>query len=103
MSLDNNNLETIIMTIISNAGTAKSLAIEAIRNIKDKNKDLAKENIEEARKLLNKAHNAQTQLLHSEAAGDGVDVSLLLVHAQDHLMTSITTVDIVSELIEIFD
>lgn len=102
MSLENNNLETIIMTIISNAGTAKSLAIEALRNVKEDNKDLAEENIKEARELLNLAHKSQTQLLYAEAAGDGVDVSLLLVHAQDHLMTSITTVDIVSELIDFY-
>ncbi|ETJ35662.1 Lichenan-specific phosphotransferase enzyme iia component, partial [human gut metagenome] len=50
---------------------------------------------EEARKLIEKAdkelaesHKVQTSLIQNEAAGKKTEVSLLLVHAQDHLMTS---------------
>ena len=44
----------------------------------------------------------QTQLIES-AAGEGkMKVSLVLVHAQDHLMTSILAKELIAELIAIY-
>ena len=36
-----------------------------------------------------KAHQVQTDLIQKEAAGERNEVTVLFVHAQDHLMTSI--------------
>ena len=48
---------------------------------------------------LQKAHNAQTDLLAAEASGQKVEMGILLVHAQDHLMTSMLAIELIQELI----
>jgi len=52
---------------------------------------------------LIEAHHAQTGLLTQEASGDPVELSLLMVHGQDHLMTSIAFKDLAREIIEVYE
>lgn len=42
-------------------------------------------------------------MLTQEARGNATPISLLLVHGQDHLMTSITFVDLARELVSIYE
>ena len=72
------DMELIIFEIISNGGNAKALVYEEARKL-----------LEEADTFLNKAHQVQTDLIQKEAAGERNEVTVLFVHAQDHLMTSI--------------
>ena len=55
--------------------------------------------MESAEKSSLKAHQAQTSLLVSEANGNAVNLNVLLVHAQDHLMTSMLALELIQELI----
>ena len=48
------------------------------------------------------AHNAQTSLIQAEAGGDKAEFSLLLCHAQDHFMTTMTLKDVAIEIIDIY-
>lgn len=48
------------------------------------------------------AHNIQTALLTKEAQGDHTPVDVLLVHAQDHLMTSILAKELIEQMIELY-
>ena len=77
-------MELIIFEIISNGGNAKALVYEAMEE-SEKGRKL----LEEADTFLNKAHQVQTDLIQKEAAGERNEVTVLFVHAQDHLMTSI--------------
>lgn len=98
-----NNLMETIMGLIVNGGDAKSSAMEAIHSAKEEKFDEAKKKLEEADEALRKAHNAQTSMLTKEASGDNVEVSLLMVHAQDHLMNAITFKDLAEELITVYE
>ena len=83
------DMELIVFEIISNGGNAKALVYEAIKaSEKGKFKE-ARELLNEADTFLNKAHQVQTDLIQKEAAGERNEVTVLFVHAQDHLMTSI--------------
>ena len=42
-------------------------------------------------------------MLTKEANGESAPLSLLMVHAQDHLMTSITFVDLAKEVVEVYE
>ena len=44
----------------------------------------------------------QTQLLTKEANGERSEVSLLMVHAQDHLMNAMTVKDLATEIVDIY-
>jgi PTS system cellobiose-specific IIA component len=57
--------------------------------------------MEKADEEVGKAHDIQSTLLQKESAGDTVNVSILFVHAQDHLMTSISEKNLIREIIEL--
>ena len=41
-------------------------------------------------------------MLTAEAQGKKVELTLLIVHAQDHLMTAITYVDLAEEIVHLY-
>ena len=92
----------VVMGIIMQAGNAKAAAMQAITAAKEGNFDKADEFIKQANKDLVNAHNVQTDMLTKEAQGDHVNVELYMVHAQDHLMTAITFIDVAKEMVELY-
>ena len=96
-----NDLDMIVMDIIVPAGNARSLAIEAIRFARTGDFVQAEGKLKECEAELTEAHHAQTDLLVDESNGKPTPVSLIMVHAQDHLMNALTVKDLVSEMIAI--
>lgn len=96
------DLELIIMNIINYSGEARSLSMEAIQFAKDGEYEKAQDNIDKANENISKAHKSQTELIQSEARGDRSEISLLLVHAQDHLMNAITVKDLAREFVDLY-
>lgn len=82
-------MEDIIFSIISYGGDAKALSYEAIEASDEGDFEKAEDLLKEADESLKVAHNTQTQMLTDEINGNNKEVSLLMVHAQDHLMTAI--------------
>ena len=95
-------MEEQIMSLIVHSGEARSYAIEAIADAKEGNLDEANAKLKKSEEELGEAHNTQTALIQAEAGGDKVEFSLLMVHAQDHFMTSMTLKDLAKELVEIY-
>ena len=73
--------------------------MEALQEAKKKDFEAAREKIAEAEAELLQAHKFQTQLIHAEAGGEQLDIPIILIHAQDHLMT-VTLKDLAVEMIE---
>lgn len=96
-------MEEIILNIIMHSGEARSYSIEAISLAKAGNFEKARELICLADEELGYAHNSQTSLIQGEAINDEIQFSLLLVHAQDHLMTTMTFKDLAVEIIEVHE
>lgn len=96
-------MEDIIMNLIVHSGEVRSYSMEAIQCAKKGNIDAARELMENAEKELSQAHNVQTALIQKEASGEKTEVSLLMVHAQDHLMTSMTLKSLAMEIIDIHE
>ena len=57
--------------------------------------------ISKADAALLEAHNLQTQFLAQEASGTKTEITALFVHSQDHLMTSITEINLIKEMIDL--
>lgn len=89
-----------IMAIITSAGDAKSDAFEALETAKEGDFDTAKTLMEKSRVTMLEAHKAQTKLLQKEAQGEDMKISILLIHAQDHLMTAKLAQELIEQLIE---
>jgi PTS system cellobiose-specific IIA component len=96
-------MEELIFKIIVNGGDARSRAMKAISEAKKGNIDKAKEFIEESNTFLNNAHGVQTELIQNEAAGNKTEMSLFMVHAQDHLMNAMTVRDMANEFIGMYE
>lgn len=93
------NMEEVAMKLVGYAGESRSLAFEALHHAKNKDFHRAKELIEEAKVHSFKAHEIQSELIFEEADGNKVEMGLLLVHAQDHLMTSMLARELIDEII----
>lgn len=91
------------MQLMLNAGDAKAAAKDALKLARKGETDAAKDKMATAKELVNTAHNIQTKMLTAEAQGKKVDLSLLIVHSQDHLMTAITYVDLAEEIIHLYE
>lgn len=96
-------MEEIILNIIMHSGEARNYSMEAIALAKSGEFVKARELITKADEELGYAQNSQTSLIQGEAANDKIEFSLLLVHAQDHLMTTMTFKDLAMELIEVHE
>lgn len=88
--------------IVAHAGDARSSLLEAINAAEQGEFDKAEQLVEEAGESIKEAHNAQTQMLAQEAAGEEVEVGFIMVHGQDHLMTTLLLRDIVGHLINLY-
>lgn len=93
----------VSMDIICNAGEARSLAILAVEEAKNGNVAKAKEMLVEAKEVMNNAHNAQTKLITQEMSGDPVAINVLLIHSQDHLMTTIAYHQMAENTIDLWE
>ena len=100
---EENDLEEVVMGLIINAGNARSLAYTALRQAKQGDFAAAKATMEQSRQALSDAHRVQTQLIESDEGEGKMKVSLVLVHAQDHLMTSMLARELVVELIALHE
>lgn len=96
-------IQMLSFNIILHAGNARSNAMEAISLAKEYRFGEAREKIEEADQEFAKAHHEQTTLLQQEANGIKSDITIILVHAQDHLMTAMTVKDLANEMIDMYE
>ncbi|MGD8111845.1 PTS lactose/cellobiose transporter subunit IIA [Vibrio sp. NTOU-M3] len=91
--------EIVVMEIICNAGEARSLCFEALRLSRAKQFAQAEEKLASAKECLNKAHLVQTQLIEQDMGEGKVPMTLVMVHAQDHLMTTILAHELAAEMV----
>lgn len=101
MNENNDELLQTIMGLIMNGGDAKSCSMEALQAAKLNNFEEAAQKLKKAEEALSRAHKSQTALLTREANGDNIELSLLLIHGQDHLMNAITFRDLAEEMIDL--
>lgn len=94
--------EERVFGIIANAGDAKGVAYEALESAENFEFEKADELMEQAQKTMKEAHKLQTKMIHEEAAGNHVDVNIILIHAQDHLMTAMSEINLIERFIKMY-
>lgn len=88
-----------VMGLILNAGNARSCAIEALRLARSREFVDAEKLIRESEEAMNEAHHIQTDMIQAEIRGEKAEMTLLEVHAQDHVMNAMTIYDLAKEII----
>lgn len=92
-------LESTVMELIIHAGEARSAAMQALQAARKHHWAEADEYLENASAAAREAHKIQTALIGADEGCGKIAVSLILVHAQDHLMNAMLCRDLVEELI----
>ena len=95
-------IELISFQIISAVGTARSMYIEAIQAAKAERFDEAAKLLEEGQELFVQGHHAHAQLIQNEANGKKTEFALLLMHAEDQLMSAEAFGILAQEFIDIY-
>lgn len=100
MELDS-ELETVIMELIIHAGESRSCSMEALSAARANDWALADQHITAAKMAARDAHRIQTQLIGADEGAGKIPVSLILIHAQDHLMNAMLCRELTEELIHL--
>lgn len=95
-------MQMLAFQIIAYVGEARSKYIEAVKVAKNCDFEQAKEIIEEGRALHAKASHLHLDLVQKEALGEDLPFSLLLMHAEDQMLTNECFKFTCEELIEVY-
>ncbi|MBU3107819.1 PTS lactose/cellobiose transporter subunit IIA [Clostridium gasigenes] len=95
-------MELIAFEIISNVGMAKSLTIEALRDVRSGKYEEAEGKLAESLEYITSGHHAHTSLIQKEAAGEKTEFSLILMHAEDQMMSAEIIKSLAEEMIEMY-
>lgn len=96
------NLETISCQIIVHSGNAKAEAYEALRAAKEKRFGDAEILLDNAEKENVKSHKIHMKLLGEEFEFKNSCEQLLVTHAMDTLMTTVSEINLIKEIIDMY-
>ena len=96
------DLETIIMELLVNAGAARSSALTALQMARKGDFADAEKAMEESREFVKHAHTIQTKLIGMDEGTGKLPVNLITVHSQDHLMNAMVIQDLADDMIELY-
>ncbi|MCX0497824.1 PTS lactose/cellobiose transporter subunit IIA [Erwinia billingiae] len=93
------DFEQTMMELLISAGEARSHAMSAIQFARKKQWQQADEALAASLEASKGAHHIQTQLIGADEGCGKVPVTLILVHAQDHLMNAMLCRDLAEEIV----
>lgn len=95
-------LQVAAFGIILSSGNARTIVHEAFAAMREGDYDKAAELLEQANEDMLEAHHSQTKLLQEYASGTEIKIEIIMVHAQDHLMTTMTLREVALEMLELY-
>ncbi|KAE8177714.1 PTS lactose/cellobiose transporter subunit IIA [Photobacterium carnosum] len=96
------DIEQTIMELLVTAGSARSASLMAIQAARKNDFEQAQNLLDEAKVAINQAHKIQTNLIGIDEGEGKLKVTLIVVHAQDHLMNAMVIQDLAQDFIELF-
>lgn len=81
-------IELILFEIITAVGEARSNYIEAINLAREGKFNEAEKLVEEGQLSFVKGHKRHADLVQKTAAGEKIEADILLIHAEDQLMSA---------------
>lgn len=96
-------IQLIACQIVSAVGGAKSMYVEAINLVKEGKTEEAREKMKEGRELYMESHTHHFSLIQKEANGEDVPFSLILMHAEDQMLSTEVVELMASEIIEMYE
>ncbi len=100
--IDAKKLQEAAFQIILSSGEGRALTQEAYGLMRTGDFEAAQAKLTAASDTFVSAHQAQTEFLHAFAAGEDITMDILMVHAQDHLMTGMAMREVAIEMMELY-
>lgn len=95
-------VEEAVMEILVNAGESRSLCLEALQAARHGQVAQANALLTEADRFARLAHQVQTKLIGQDTGEAATPMTPGLVHAQDHLMTSLLVRELANEMLYLY-
>ncbi len=95
-------VQLLAFDIIANSGEAKDYYVRAVRAAQAGEFENCDTLLKQGNDSIVKAHKSQTELLNAEINGDDLPFSIILIHSQDHLMTTISYEQSAKDTIEVY-
>lgn len=92
------DVQLAAFNIILYSGNARTKIHQAFSEMRKGDFDLSNDYLAQAKEEVTKAHQSQTELLQTYAAGTKIEMEIIMVHAQDHLMTTMTLQEVAEEM-----
>lgn len=92
-----------IMTGVAIARTAKSLGKEAVEKANTGNFEEARELLKKAKIQFTDVHSCHFDFIQKEASGEKINICLLLIHMEDHIMTTSLFLDSLEDQINLLE
>lgn len=89
-----------ISKLITHSDSARNNSFQALKRAVRGEYDRAEEALITAKQELVEAHSMHTNLIKIKPIKETSEISLLLTHVQDHLMTSIMAKDLIGEIVK---
>lgn len=96
------DLQEVAFEIILHSGDARTIVHEGLDLMNKGKFEEAEKKMEDANNKLLEAHKSQTKLLQDYANGDEITMEIIMVHAQDHLMTTMAIREMAIEFLKMY-
>ncbi|CAI0969820.1 PTS lactose/cellobiose transporter subunit IIA [Serratia ficaria] len=96
------DFESTIMELLVFSGSARSSALMALQQARAGDFSAAAEQMAESKAWVKKAHLIQTELIGLDEGCGKLAITLITVHAQDHLMNAMVIQDLAGDMIELY-
>ncbi|MFL0249739.1 PTS cellobiose transporter subunit IIA [Clostridium neuense] len=96
------DLQEVAFEIILHSGDARTVVHEGLDLMNKGKFEEAEKKMEDANNKLLEAHKSQTKLLQDYANGDEITMEIIMVHAQDHLMTTMAIKEMAIEFLKMY-
>lgn len=93
------DMELVAFQMISQVGSARSSFMEALQLARAGKNEEAAEKISEAQSSLTEGHRVHADLIRKEASGEKVPITLLVLHAEDLMISTETLGELAKEMI----
>ncbi|MGF2069365.1 PTS lactose/cellobiose transporter subunit IIA [Enterococcus casseliflavus] len=100
--MDSEKIQEISFELILASGDARTMIHQAFEQMRISSCREAQELLDTASDSLVKAHRIQSKMLQEYASGTSFTCDILLIHAQDHLMTTMTLREVALEMLGIY-
>lgn len=100
--LSSEEIQGVSFQLILESGDARTIVHEAFRLMRESKYEEADKALAKANEAIIRAHGSQTDLLQKFADGTSIEIDILMIHAQDHLMTTMTLREVAVELLHLY-